>query len=167
MKAIFETYGWKILDRSERTPKQMCEVPRLVHQSQTMDTTNTMRCIFRAGVGCGGIPDENKPPVKNAADAELKIDPNIVCALLDEHEGLAELNDLADEIGCHLAYVCAAEIYCDLFAEVRSMIRKGHSPRYIQKHIDDANKPHRHQVDTGSKHSGNNQSRFLHVTGSS
>ena len=147
LKELFNKHGWGVLDRSDKSPEEMCTVPRLIHQVSTLETTNTMRCLFRTGLGCGGIPDErNGDLMVQKKRYDLHVPPSICCALLDEHEGLAELTELADECGYSLSYICSAEIYCDLFAEVRHMIRKGHSPRYIQQHLDAANLQHDYSV---------------------
>ena len=110
-------------------------MPRLVHEGKTLDSVNTLRAILREGQRDSHAKQEWYS--SEASNQEKRATPpELCCVLLDDHDGLNELRALSRETGVHLAYVNSAEIFCDLFAEVRSMIRKGLSPSDIQGHLD-------------------------------
>lgn len=113
MKATLSRYGYRVIDRLDKEAS-VKDFPRIVYFDTTSDTINVVSQIIRA---------EECPPEK-------------VCALLDKHEGIEEIEEMSREKNAQIGLVCSSTIYDSIFRHVRKRIREGKTPKDIQMEID-------------------------------
>jgi hypothetical protein len=121
-------------ERQEEEASLLRQLPRLVYHETTGGTVSAVLSLMRAG----------------------RLDPNRCMVLLDGYHGVELLREQLDSVtttttttamdhttGAHpgptskqLYTICAAEIYDDLFRQVRVWARMGHDPQSIQQELD-------------------------------
>ena len=113
---ILATNGWKVLDGGWHCSDDYSNIPVIVYDNSTAATVNTVRSLLK----------------------KRKVPPKMVCALLDQHEGQADLNRVTRELGCEgeVSSICSAVIYDYMFQSVRLLLRKGFDNQEIQRFFD-------------------------------
>ena len=116
VKKILATKGWQVMDGGWHCSAKYKDVPVIVYDNSTAATVNTVRSLLK----------------------KRKVPPKMVCALLDQHEGQADLNRVTKELGCEgeVSSICSAVIYDYMFQSVRLLLRKGYRDAEIQKFFD-------------------------------
>ena len=116
VKKILATKGWKVMDGGWHCSANYKDVPVIVYDNSTAATVNTVRSLLK----------------------KRKVPPKMVCALLDQHEGQADLNRVTKELGCEgeVSSICSAVIYDYMFQSVRLLLRTGYRDEEIQKFFD-------------------------------
>lgn len=100
---------------SSATTKKQEKLPRLIYYPTTAATISAVHATLTSG---------------DTAD------PRDCCVLINSVFGLAHLHEIAEYEGERFHPICAAEIYDDLFRQVRIWTRMGHSPAVIQSELD-------------------------------
>lgn len=100
---------------SSSSPAKEERLPRLIYYPTTAATISAVHATLTAG---------------DTAD------PRHCCVLINSVFGLAHLHEIAAYEGERFHPICAAEIYDDLFRQVRIWTRMGHSPAVIQSELD-------------------------------
>jgi hypothetical protein len=113
---VLAKHGWKVLDGGWHCSKEYSHIPVIVYDNSTAATVNTVRSLLK----------------------KRNVPPHMVCALLDQHEGQADLNRVTKELGCEgeVSSICSAVIYDYMFQSVRLLLRKGFRDDEIQRFLD-------------------------------
>ena len=113
---MLAVHGWKVLDGGSHTSANYQKIPVIVYDNSTAATVNTVRSLLK----------------------KRKVPPHMLCAMLDQNEGQADLNRVARELGCagKVSSICSAVIYDYLFQSARLLLRKGFEYEQIQKFFD-------------------------------
>lgn len=109
-------------------------LPRLIYYSTTAETVNAVQVRWPALAVAHGTAAHAR--IAQALVAAGAADPANTCVLLDKPEGVAALDDLVARSGHQFLALCSAEIYDDLFRQVRAWVRQGHSATEIQEELD-------------------------------
>ncbi len=90
------------------------ELPRLIYCNTTAESINAVKSLVAA----------------------KSIDPSKCCVLIDEPDGVEELQNIVKRTGHRFEVICSAIIYDDLLRRVRGWARLGHTPEEIQAELD-------------------------------
>jgi Family of unknown function (DUF6739) len=116
MKQILELYDFEVFDRYEKNRFDPFNTPRLIYQHTTAETVSSIDALMSRGL----------------------INADRVCVLFDSKGGERELERLCHRYpGATAPYsLCSAQIYDDLFRQVRVWTRLGYTPEQIQHELD-------------------------------
>ena len=116
VQKVLAANGWTVLDGGWHCSEEYQHIPVIVYDNSTAATVNTVRSLLK----------------------KRSVPPQMVCALLDQHEGQADLNRVTRELGVEgqVSSICSAVIYDYMFQSVRLLLRKGFGEQEIQQFFD-------------------------------
>jgi hypothetical protein len=115
MQTQMGRHGWKVIDR----PKKGHELGQSILENEDVPwVVYTSRVVYTSGSTTNTINT-----IKSMLGAGM-VKPDMVCALLENEDGLQKMNALGELYGCQIPSVCSAIIYDALFAEVRQLARR-------------------------------------------
>ncbi|ETO32470.1 hypothetical protein RFI_04649 [Reticulomyxa filosa] len=132
-------YGWTVLDfveyyNSNKHTHECIDKPLLIYQNTTFASVDTLRSFIKAGY----------------FSSRHKSCANMRCfVLMDDYRGISrfqqvlhDYKDMMDIIGSngstgnYIDFACSSQIYDQLFANVRHLLRQGFDPAEIQHWLD-------------------------------
>mmetsp|Transcript_31099 Transcript_31099/g.41131 ORF Transcript_31099/g.41131 Transcript_31099/m.41131 type:complete len:508 (-) Transcript_31099:220-1743(-) len=107
--------GYQVIDRSQvKNLKENEQALWLVYQATTAETVNQ---------------------VYSLATSKL-VDPEMICALVDNPQGIEQLRMAESKAGVRMDFICSAHIYDSIFSNVRMWLRDGYSCAKVQTFLD-------------------------------
>jgi hypothetical protein len=112
LRDLLRPHGFHVVDPLEPSRIVLEYLPYLVYYRTTMATVHQVETLVRQRI----VPADR------------------LCALLDHADGVEALDDLARQ-DRHVAHICTAETFDDVFRTVRCWVRQGFTASEIQREL--------------------------------